>query len=125
MGDVPEVQREDRVTEDNRREPWLANFYASCLGRIQQMAREHGYAACLHGSMQRDLDLVMVPWTEDATDVETLIAAMRSTFSIFGEHPPHENDRPKPHGRRCWTVLLGGRAYIDISVMPRSAGGGT
>lgn len=107
--------------EDKRREPWIANFYASSLGRIQQIAREHGYAACLHGSMQRDLDIVMVPWTDEATSADALIASMRETFSIFGEHPPHENDRPKPHGRRCWTVLLGGHAYIDISVTPMVA----
>lgn len=109
----------DDPTYEKFRPAWHAQFYASCLGRIQEVAREHGYAACLHGSMARDLDLVMVPWTEEAADAETLIAAMRETFSIFGEHPPSENARPRPHGRMCWTVLLGGHAYMDISVMPR------
>lgn len=103
----------------NFRAEWHAYFYASCLGRVRAIAKEHGYAACLHGSMERDLDLVMVPWTEGATDAETLIDAMRKTFSIFEQQEERREPTLKPHGRRGWVVMLGGHAYMDISVMPR------
>lgn len=34
--------------------------------RIQQLAREVGYMATTHGSLERDLDVVAMPWTDQA-----------------------------------------------------------
>ena len=28
------------------------------------------------------------------------------------------NPQAKPHGRLCWSIQLGGGAYIDLAVMP-------
>ena len=37
--------------------------YARAYSIIRCIAWSYGYAACLHGSFTRDLDVVLVPWT--------------------------------------------------------------
>ncbi len=94
---------------------------------MAQKARELGYALALHGSLVRDLDLIAVPWTEDAVSAAELVAAMIEAcggFTINDETAdPYDytrrNPQPKPHGRRSWKIFLGGSPYIDLSVMPR------
>jgi hypothetical protein len=99
--------------------PSLAAAYAYIVPILVEVAREKGYALALHGSMQRDLDLVAVPWINDACDAGELVAAIadriRYTSTIHGPRGPVE----QPHGRLSWTIPLGGGAYIDLSVMPR------
>lgn len=82
-----------------------------------KIARKHGYALALHGSLVRDLDLVAIPWTDKASDASTLILAIGKSLDIEPNHPyPFQ----KPHGRIAWTLPLWWGAYLDISVMPKS-----
>jgi hypothetical protein len=103
------------------------SFYAVTWAEIRVVGREHGYALALHGSLQRDLDVVAVPWTEDASDEETLVNAITEVVGGFVS-PMHEMVE-KPHGRRVWVISWGGASelgsseratYIDLSIMPRS-----
>lgn len=101
-------------------------FYAVTYAEIRLVAKEHGYALALHGSLQKDLDVIAVPWTEDASDEDKLVKAITEAVGgvVLAHIPPGE----KPHGRRAWTIhLLGSSAivppkeratYIDLSVMP-------
>lgn len=97
-------------------------FYAVTFAKIREVAREHGYALCLHGSLQRDLDVVAVPWVEEASEEEALIKAIvESSGGFVTSGDPVEN---KPHGRRGWKIHFGGHAegaarYIDLSVMQK------
>lgn len=104
-------------------------FYAVTFAEIRLVAKEHGYALALHGSLRSDMDVVAVPWTDTAADEETLVKAICESVGGF-----ILADRPvanKPHGRRAWTIHLGGcsatvppterATYIDLSVMPRYA----
>src|ERR1700743_2714976 len=36
------------------------------LEKIRELAKECGYACAVHGSQERDLDVVLVAWTEEA-----------------------------------------------------------
>lgn len=101
--------------------PSYAWWYACLVPRIQEIAGEHGYAAALHGSLARDLDVVLVPWVEDAQPAEEVVAAIAKCFSYYGNDGAGGLRAPtdKPHGRRAWSIMLGGHAYIDVSVMPR------
>lgn len=94
--------------------------YVCHLPRITALAREYGYAIAVHGSLQRDLDLIAVPWSEVATDAETLVLAICQTTGGF-ILPDREGRDPsqKPHGRLAWSIHLGAGLYIDLSVMPR------
>jgi hypothetical protein len=96
----------------------LPAFYAILYDRLVPVARAHDYSLAMHGSLARDLDLIAVPWIEAASGPLVLIEAMRA--HIGGEHGilwpvPTE----KPHGRKAWTIALGGGPYLDVSVMPR------
>lgn len=110
--------------------------YACVLGTLRIKARELGYCLALHGSMVRDLDLVAVPWVDDAAPPEVLVEALRKILggSIIpagtkgGRWDAEagkfidavvENPSRKPHGRLAWNIHLGGQPVVDLSVMPR------
>jgi len=96
-------------------------MYAMLYPGLVKVANGLGYALALHGSLSRDMDLLAVPWTEEAPPAEELVAALReklgryADYTVEGINGPHE----KPHGRRAWSILLWGHGYIDLSVMPR------
>lgn len=87
-----------------------------------EIARAHGYALAIHGTLQRDMDLVAIPWTEEAVEPEVLVAALRKRAQWFQFEPDHPilKAMDKPHGRRAWTIPLMGDTLIDLSVMPRT-----
>lgn len=94
-------------------------LYALLYPWIKEIAREHGYAVGLHGSMARDLDLIAVPWTEEAADPEVLVKAIADRLGAFldGRALLKGKAAGKPHGRLGWILnLVGGEAYIDLSV---------
>lgn len=105
------------------------------LAAIRPIARHHGYAIAVHGSLSRDIDLVAVPWTDDAVPAEELVEVVRKAVGGFiciaeghsnaGQdgyfiHPHDHSPEDRPHGRRTWVIQLVGRGtYLDLSVMPR------
>lgn len=98
--------------------------YTALLPEIKVVAKAFGYAMAIHGSMMRDLDLVAVPWTDDATDADALADAVRRiSEGIWAEGKPAPTK--KPHGRLAYTIVLpkiewsGGNGFIDLSVLPR------
>ena len=84
---------------------------------MAQTARSLGYALGLHGFMQRDLDVIAVPWTEDAVSAERLVEVLAERHGRL----PIQAGGPvvKPHGRLGYNIMLGGHFYVDLSVMPR------
>jgi hypothetical protein len=105
-------------------------FYAVLYQSLREESFNHGYALALHGSLQKDLDVVAIPWTESAGDVEDLVRALCDKAG--GLITPGSKKRPdgswerveypvsKPHGRLAYTIHLGGEGgYIDLSVMPK------
>lgn len=105
----------------------IALYYLSLLDDIRAAARGMGYAVGLHGSLQRDLDLIAVPWRADCKTAEELVQAV--TFAVGG-FVHMEGVENKPHGRKAWIIRLTdaaaqrehkiplGTAIIDLSVMP-------
>lgn len=73
----------------------------------------------LHGTMNRDLDLVAIPWTENPSTHEKLITKLREATGYYkvGEHP-WDTKECKPHGRIAYTVQTGGGGYLNLSIMP-------
>lgn len=99
--------------------------YVGILPVLQDAARKCGYALGLHGSINRDMDLIAVPWTAHAVPAEELIQALLKAVVMIEVHIAGEFERPsktpayRPHGRRTWLISLGAGAVIDVSVMPR------
>jgi len=85
-----------------------------------------GYALALHGSMVNDLDIVAIPWVEEAAAPEELVAAIKAGMVGFTDWDTGK-DRDKPHGRQGYLIWFsglnhvpGGKACIDLSIMPRT-----
>ena len=91
-------------------------MYAHRVHELQSIARACGYALALHGSMQRDLDAIAVPWTKLAVDARTLVERICEGMGLLvADGSPGD----KPHGRQVWSLLLGDVGFVDLSVMPR------
>lgn len=102
------------------RTPSLAPAYVFVAPIIAEAAQEHGYAVAIHGSLQRDLDLVAIPWTEKAADTDTVLQAiLKAVDGFLVKVPDHPEPTFKPHGRLTWSVHLDGGVFIDLSIMPR------
>jgi hypothetical protein len=95
-----------------------APIYAAALyPQWAEIAREHGYALAVHGSLARDFDLIAIPWADEPKEPEAVIEVITSQFAakLVGG-PPSD----KPHGRRVWTLSIGfGECFADLSFMPR------
>lgn len=108
--------------EEKRPEPKRitgAPFYPMYYTAMAKTCRIYGYALTCHGSMVRDLDLVAIPWTDEAVDEKTLIDELIARHELM---EGNSSQKDKPHGRRCYVfVPFGdeGCGYIDFSIMPR------
>lgn len=106
-----------------------ASVYAgTVIDDIRAIAREHGYALGVHGSMrpERDIDLIAAPWVKDAKAPRTLMRAI-NRLPYLSRVTAHDHDPPKPHGRFGFVWLIANRhgscpRYVDLSVMPRHQG---
>ena len=120
-------------------------FYGNIYNRIAELGYENGYCLALHGSVATDMDIVAVPWIEDAIEPYELLKKIVNLFyegaSVKGnsgeeygsrkdwmnkEFPETDEDlySLKPHGRKAYTIYLGDPYsnicyYIDLSIMPK------
>lgn len=92
-------------------------IYSHRIHEIATIGYAHGYAMAVHGSMQRDLDIVAVPWTAKAKAARTLVKALCDHLGCEAAAPSE-----KPHGRIAYTLLMGGACFMDLSIMPRRKG---
>jgi hypothetical protein len=100
----------------------IAPWYVMAYTQLDRIAWRHGYALALHGSMARDLDVVAIPWTDDADSPEKLVNAFRRFIISKAKINYKKVDKPmlKPHGRLAYVLPIGFDGhYIDLSVMPR------
>lgn len=103
--------------------PNYAPTYAAAMyPELAEIARQHGYALAVHGSLARDLDLIAIPWVDDAGEPQRVIDAILAKFAVnlIGDVGQ------KPHGRIVYTLSVGwGHCAIDIGFTPRTKGGAT
>jgi hypothetical protein len=101
--------------------------FVALIGLIHDAAEKCGYAVGVHGSMGRDLDLIAVPWTKEATTASALAEEIRhvingkiySLMTLPGSSNHAPNPQTKAHGRICYVIHQGDGPYIDLSIMPR------
>jgi len=94
------------------------------LPPMRRAAKDAGYAITVHGSLNRDIDLVAIPWTDFAWDMDALIMSLVGALrGVVGRAHCHDKAWvEKPHGRRAKTLLAWvgeNSANIDLSVMPK------
>lgn len=112
--DCPAIKRATRA--------FVESFLADALPGMQLAARGCGYALAVHGSLSRDIDLIAVPWTNNADKPELLVQRLCGALSaLVGRAINLRGDdwTEKPHGRRALTIILPGNCpEIDLSIMP-------
>jgi hypothetical protein len=102
-------------TRDELKPASYSPVYAALYPEFAEICRDHGYALAIHGSLQRDFDLVAVPWVEHPSDPATVIDEITTQFCIRLIGKP----QIRCHGRMAWTVSIGwGECALDISFMP-------
>lgn len=94
-------------------------FYSVLWPSFRKAALDCGYSLALHGSMESDMDLIAVPWVEDAAPVETLVKAISECIgkTVWSGHHI-KNPESKPHNRITYTLSICSDWYIDLSVIP-------
>ena len=125
------------------RAPTRGPIFACLYPGLCDVARDHGYALAIHGSLVNDFDLVAIPWTEQAVSATALKDALMGHIGACGYDELLQRDSPwlteeqrrrvceqqgiglvgehtdKPHGRKAWNLYLWAGTKVDLSVMPR------
>lgn len=110
-----------------------SEMFAVLFEPLRSIARANGYNLVAHGSLVRDIDLIAVPWSEQAIPPVELANMIQSaaatlvgqaeerdrTYAAAPEYFDAGQPGAKPFGRLCWSFWLHDRGpYIDLSVMP-------
>ena len=111
------------------KDPTITSAYAALYPILAEAARKVGYALAIHGTMSRDLDVIAIPWIDDAVDADTVMNAIKDSCGAFlievssniGGIIRRDGRDPtiKPHGRVSYSLHLEAGAVIDLSIMPR------
>lgn len=105
------------------------NFYAYVFDRLKHIAKDFGYNLVLHGSMNRDLDLIAIPWVDNPEPEIKLIKALDYSINETSRSLEHRFQHSVlPGGRNSyvidicrsgeWNKYQDEEYYIDISVTP-------
>ena len=106
------------------------SIYAYYFEALKVIAVKYGYCLALHGSMERDLDIIAVPWQAWCKQEFELQMLQEMDMEINGkksDDPNYYLPTKGPHGRTKWVINVnrGGawnnykdeQYYIDISIM--------
>lgn len=110
-GEQPDIPGGNAKDHARAKQPVIA--YACLYPKLAAVAREHGYALAMHGSLVADCDLIAVPWVENAAPGDDLARALAAAA------PGHlilDTYTARPGGVRKHVIHLGGGPYIDLAV---------
>jgi hypothetical protein len=107
----------------------FAPAYVAFYPALAEIARKHGYALAVHGSVERDMDLLAAPWTDKAASAEVLMRTIAEyatsvLSAMFSSATTVVGPEAKPHGRTAWSIIIGNGSVIDLSVMPHGLSAG-
>ncbi len=108
------------------------HFYSVCLEGLQQISKDMGYNLLIHGSMNRDMDLVAIPWINEPKSHFELLDAFCEYLGLpldrTFEGVENYMHSALPGGRDAYVINLnrGGKFngyldaqyYLDISITP-------
>jgi len=124
------------------------SYYAIMFEPLKEIAFKYGYNLVLHGSLNRDMDLIAIPWVDEIKHHLDMINEMadfiggklhlRNKTKDDNGEIKGEVFSVKPHGRICYVIDIyrGGyvsgagftdltyfedpQTYIDISIIPNN-----
>lgn len=89
--------------------------YARIFTKARCLAWSEGYALTMNGSFTRDLDLLIVPWTDHPCEPHHLINRIADANDLVINGQPSI----KHHNRLSYTLLFkafGDPRWVDISI---------
>lgn len=95
-----------------------AAFYASIYDDLRNAAMDCGWALGLHGSLSNDMDIMAMPWTENAKPEKEMIQALSDCFS--GNPFKEYHIAPiygKPNNRVVYVISIWEDFYLDINII--------
>ena len=104
---------DSKPTIDNGR----AALWASIIEDLRAVCWDAGWVCATHGSMIHDLDLILLPWHDDATSTSDIIKKIEGLFTQiepFIHMVPVAN---RPFHRQTYTINIWGDASLDISIV--------
>lgn len=98
--------------------------FLAMLPAIREAAKALGYAVGVHGSLERDFDLMAIPWTEEVAHSDDVAEAIKQVTGCVRWRVYRGQGDTKPHGRIVYCFDWdrenhGNQGYIDLSVMPK------
>ena len=91
-----------------------AVFYANLWPAILKKCLENGWSAGLQGSLNSDMDILIMPCHE-AINCDLLMLKITEMLQI--PFPPICNETKRPYGRVSYTIPLTKEMYFDIQVI--------
>lgn len=92
-------------------------LYAYYFEQLKEIAREHGYNLVIHGSMNRDCDLIAIPWVNEPKDEFDMINAFNKALTGYITDRQYRNDiylyKELPGGRHSYVINLNRGGYRD------------
>lgn len=107
-------------------------FYAYCFYSLKEIALDYGYNLVLHGSLDRDMDLIAIPWQDKVKNSDKMIESFAKYLDgvIQLQGTEQKLYGKMPQGRKSyiidlrrststkWKNWVDAEYYIDISVTP-------
>lgn len=121
-------------TKENKPIHVKPSLYAYYFLELKEIALKYGYNLVLHGSLNRDLDLIAIPWQTEIGNCELMIKKFADVIGGKIENRDTETGIKKyilkPHGRKAYTININrelikmkkgykdSEYYLDVSVVP-------
>lgn len=109
------IGKDPRPSEEHMRQ--ARHHCDVLLPALREVARSCGYAIAVHGSLERDIDLIAVPWRDMEMTPEYLVDKLFGVVSAIFHTAELRGPDIKPHGRRAWSMHFCGHHYVDLSVI--------
>lgn len=95
-----------------------AAFYAAMWGDLKNAALDCGWALGLHGSLNSDMDIMAMPWTEKATTVEVMLQTLEKCLTIPDKFCGGiKKSTDKPNNRIVYSLSIWADFYLDINII--------
>lgn len=89
-------------------------FYATLWPDILKKCLENGWSAGLQGSLNSDMDILIMP-SPEAINCDLLIIKITEMLQI--PFPPICNENKRPYGRVSYNIPITKEIYLDIQVI--------
>ncbi len=92
-----------------------AVFYAAMWNDLRQAAMNKGWALALHGSLASDMDIMAMPWIENAVHPLEMVLALKKCFTDCNMITITETEQC--NNRIVYTISIWADFYLDINII--------